>query len=154
MRVRKSFVRFVMVGGLNTLIDLSAYALLYSLQHNILFANIISTSLALGFSFLMNRHFTFQAHGTELRQQLFRFVPVTLVGLWVVQSGLIYLFTTLNNHTHFLNLAYIVVPDNLPVEILGPKILAIGGSLAWNFIWYSKFVFADKDQSSYSKLPL
>lgn len=123
-------VRFAIVGIINTLLDIGVYALLRNRHAGIFLANLCSTSLALSVSFILNRHYTFQAHGKKLHRQIVRFFPITLVGLWVLQPVCIYLLTSL-------------LPELSHISVVLPKLGATGASLVWNFFWYRNYVFAE-----------
>jgi putative flippase GtrA len=77
-------LRFGLVGILNSLVDLVAYAGLTLLGVATVPANLVSTTAGTVCSFLLNRGFTFRAADGPLRRQVPLFVLVNVVGLWVV----------------------------------------------------------------------
>lgn len=139
LHLRQSIVRFALVGVANTVIDIGIYTTLRKLHVNFFFANLCSTTIALTFSFILNRHYTFQAHGKALKRQIARFFPVTLFGLWALQPIVIDLLTALDKSIHYSN----VFPGTSSLAILLPKLGATVISLIWNFVWYRKYVFGD-----------
>ncbi len=95
-------------------------------------ANIISTSVALTFSFFANRTFTFGSTGTK-RSQAVRFLAVTLIGLWVLQP--IVLLLTVGPLEEFFS---------RETSIVIAKLLATVVSMVWNYLLYDSLVFRKK----------
>ena len=131
---RSEKVRFGAVGAINTIVDFSILFLMVTVfAVPTIVANIISTSAALGVSFLLNKKAVFKSDGKGWKRQFALFVGVTLTGLWGLQSIVIFLtvgmFEQLIGHTNALLLA---------------KIVATLISLVWNYIWYSRVVFRKK----------
>jgi len=125
-------LRFAVVGVANTAIDFGILFILFQLFHvpNII-ANIISTSIALTFSFFVNRSFTFKSGGRLKVGQIVLFVVITLFGLWVLQNIII------------VGIDVVLKPIGLPgwMSLFAGKLLASVVSLTWNYIMYSRFVF-------------
>lgn len=124
-------IRFVLVGGINTVVD---FAILFILFNAIgldkLLSNVISTSTAMVLSYFMNQRFTFKAKKQTPKQFVY-FVVITLIGLWVIQSAIISVLGQF--------LGQIISNEN--VRLLVSKIIATGASMLWNFVLYKKFVF-------------
>jgi putative flippase GtrA len=130
-------LRFVLVGALNTTIDFGVFNLLLLLAHTpAVVASLVSTSVAMVLSYVLNRTFVFKPatkmHGKEALQ----FFAVTIVGLWVVQSVVI---AQAGNFLHGL----LFTSQTWESDDIA-KIIAIGASTVWNYLWYSQLVFADK----------
>lgn len=123
-------LRFGAVGVINTLIDTGLLFALTSFGFPSIGANIISTSSAFIFSFFANRTFTFHASSSTKRQFIL-FVVITLFGLWVLQSIIIWIAMSLLTTT--------TLEKNF--SLLIAKLLAVGVSLVWNYTMYSRFVF-------------
>ena len=126
-------IRFVLVGGTNTAIDLSILFVLKSIGLNAIFSNYISTSVALIFSFFANKKFTFKDSSND-KTQFIKFLGVTLFGLWVIQPVVIWL------SSQGLNLAI----NNDKFILLIAKLIATCFSLTWNYFLYKKFVYINK----------
>jgi len=124
-------LRFGAVGGINTVIDFSLLFLLRSLGLPAVGANIISSTTAFIFSFVANKKYTFKSSGTNLKRELFLFTAVTLFGLWVLQSGVIWLVTPILEASGL----------HSSVALFFAKLLATIVSLSWNYILYSRVVF-------------
>lgn len=129
MRIPPRIIRFVVVGVLNTAIDLIILFALTWLGVDVWLANICSTSVALLFSFVVNRSFTFQSSGNP-RKQIVPFLAITLAGLWVLQPLVLVAVTSMMN--------------GLWGEYVGlftAKILATVVSMTWNYLLYNRLVF-------------
>ncbi len=128
-------LRFALVGMVNTGIDFGIYSLLILSGLNPFIANIVSTSVGMGVSFVLNRRFTFNASMTNQKRQIALFLLVTISGLWLLQPIVIYGFKSVV--TDLLH----VDGHDTAIALLG-KLLSIGVSLCWNYFWYSKYVFS------------
>lgn len=123
-------IRFAIVGSFNTLLDFALLLLfVYAFHLDKYVANVLSTGICLVVSFFLNRKWTFQAGGSQVRQFI-AFLIVTLLGLWVVQTLLIWGITTLLKPWL-----------QGPLMLLIAKLVATVGSLTWNYVLYAKFVF-------------
>jgi len=125
-------IRFVLVGGTNTAIDLT---ILFSLFNLIglpfFYSNVISTSVALTFSFFVNKRFTFQDGHRITKTKMATFLGITLVGLWLIQPVIILIIRGI--------FGQIITDDN--ILLLIGKVLATCVTLVWNYLLYRKFVF-------------
>jgi putative flippase GtrA len=133
IKKHESKIRFALVGGINTAIDFGILFLLTSFGLNKFVANFISTSVAFIFSFFANRSFTFKSTGS-IKKQVLPFLLVTLSGLWLLQPALIWLVS--------LPLQEL----NETVSLLIAKLVATIGSLVWNYVLYSRFVFIERNR--------
>lgn len=129
--VNKQVLRFAVIGGINTALDFGILIILKTLGLPVIPANIISTSVALTFSFFANRKYTFKGHGDNLRYQVISFLVVTLFGLWVIQNLII------------IGIDAAVAPLHLQpiIQLVGAKLVASVASLTWNYVLYSRIVF-------------
>jgi len=127
--------RFSLVGIVNTLIDFAVYSLAVLFGLPFFFANLISTSCGMAFSFFGNRSFTFHAAGHSARRQIALFLIVTLISQWAIQPLVIWAFSHVTIDWTLLG--------HSPSLILG-KIAAIVCSFVWNFILYRHVVFVDR----------
>lgn len=132
-------VIFSAIGVFNTLLDLALYVVFYNLTKSIIISNLISTSFALVGSYLLNSRITFKSKQWTIKSFMF-FVAVTVFGLWVLQTGIIYVLNPLVHQ----------IPTQLWSDLGGfqsvaitasPKIVATGVTFIWNFVWYSKVIF-------------
>lgn len=145
-----SFARFAVVGVINTLVDVPVFVLLHSAGLTVLTANIISTSLALIVSLLLNYRYTFQGRSiTRLRIGLY--FLVTLVGIWILQPLVINGLLALNMHFGALTFLTNRTGHVKQVTSLFAKLGSLAVSLVWNYSWYNRVVFATKSQQSVSK---
>ncbi len=92
--VSYQFVKYNIVGAINTLIDFSVYIGLTRSsgfwQEHFLSANIISFLIANISSFFFNKKFTFRNNSTDVTKQYVKFFIVSIIYLGIVQS-LLYL---------------------------------------------------------------
>lgn len=141
--------KFGAVGIINTLIDLTFYNILSSsiIGLSLIGANLISTTIAMVFSFFANQRLVFNANQRGLLRQALIFFPVTAFGLYVLQSGVIKLFTEVWLAplelavliVHFVGLSALFSDDFIIKN--GAKAAATLVSLTWNYLMYKKVVF-------------
>lgn len=129
--------RFIIVGTSNTALDfaiLIGLTLLFALPA--VLANIFSTSVALIVSYILNKRAVFGNRDTDNVKKFIIFLATTLFGLWVIQGGVIH-FTQdiISSQTH-LQAVYVVVIA---------KAVATVFSTVWNYLWYSRVVFNNKE---------
>ena len=129
-------IRFAIVGGANTLLDFGILFILVFLGLDKIAANFVSTAVAFIFSFFVNKSFTFQSSGGNVKKQFALFILVTIVALWVVQPIIIIGVTTL------------LAPTGIAatLSLLIAKLIATIGSLIWNYLFYSRLVFKKDDK--------
>ncbi|WP_296140697.1 GtrA family protein [uncultured Tessaracoccus sp.] len=129
----RQMARFAVVGGLNTALDFALLFVFVTVTHlGTYLANVLSTGICLVVSFLLNRSFTFRADG-DRRRQFVRFLVVTLAGLWGVQTALIWAVNVaLGGRLTGATLLFVA------------KLVATGGSLAWNYVLYDRLVFRSR----------
>lgn len=124
-------LRFLLVGAINTALDFGLLLLLTSLGLNKIPANYISTIVAFLFSFVVNKNYTFNSKGGNVKRQFVLFTAVSLTGLWVMQPIIILL-------SGFVLQPFI---DNSQIILVISKLLATIVSLVWNYVFYSRLVF-------------
>lgn len=131
------FARFGVVGGIGFVIDFAIFNVLIatflsagSLHEGPLIAKVISTTVAIVFNWLGNRHWTFRAHrGRQLMREGVEFGIVSVGGmliglacLWVSHYG--FGFTS-------------VLADNIASNVVG-----LGLGTIFRFTFYRLWVFA------------
>ncbi len=120
-----------MVGVINTLLDLGLFLLLHE-RLGIVFANFVSTSAGMTFSFVVNGLFTFRAGRLTLRHALL-FLATTGAVMWLLQPVVI--------HT-LLALAQAGGADpSATTTVLVVKVASIGVSFVANFAAYRYVVW-------------
>lgn len=155
MKTAEQAVKFGIVGALNTVIDfLTLNVLVYFglsaafsvLGQKFLIANVISVSIAMLNSFILNKKWAFKSEGGNIYFQIIQFLIVTVIGMFVI-------------HQIAFNLLYyrFVFPADFAARILHyvgltffsrefillnfSKSVAIAVSLVWNFFGYKFVVF-------------
>lgn len=142
-RLIEQFMRFGLVGVINTLLDFALFNLLAGkLRWRKIPANLVSTSVAISFSFLANWHWVFPTHGGQPMERGFRFLAITLASGWVVQNMAIRLLDSPTKRV----LAGFVEPrlPKLDIDFVHRNTLkaaAVGAAMFWNFCWYRAWVF-------------
>lgn len=121
--MRLEFLRFGLVGVINTLIDFIVFVLLYRLTDtDPLLCNGIAFLVAVSNSYLMNHHWTFRDSGSTLSfRSYIRFVALNAGGLLIG------------------SLAILLLGEFMPLEFA--KLIAAGLTLIWNYICSKMFVF-------------
>ena len=129
--------KFAIIGGFNTLLDFIILFGLTAIGFNSVVANIFSTGITFVSSFILNKQVTFKSQKRtkrELIREMILFTIVTLFGLWVIQSLVIYLASGL--------LGNFISQENIVLFLA--KVIATGFSLIWNFVLYKRIVFTNK----------
>ncbi|HEX8182841.1 MAG TPA: GtrA family protein [Candidatus Saccharimonadales bacterium] len=140
--------KFAVIGVLNTLVDFGIYYAVFQATGSIVIANILGTSAALVFSFILNSRYTFQTRQWTVRNFAL-FIVVTLFGVWVLQTLAIYGFNHLLQPILSGQSALLGSYSEI-VSTLLPKLLATGISLVWNYLWYSKVIFKAQNTEAHS----
>ena len=121
--MRLEFLRFGLVGVVNTFIDFVVFVLLYRLTGiDPLLCNGIAFLVAVTNSYLMNHHWTFRDTGSTLSFKAYiRFVVLNTGGLLIG------------------TLAIVLLGEYMPLELA--KLIAAGLTLIWNYTCSKMFVF-------------
>ncbi len=131
--VSKSFSKFLIIGSFNTLVDIILYSILTDLVGlNIIYSNIISTSLTLIMSFYLNHYFVFNSEKKKL-STAWKFVIITLFNVWGIQSLIIYI------SNHELLKATLLINHRWTINLLA-KLCGVTVSFMLNYLGY-KYVF-------------
>jgi putative flippase GtrA len=123
-----SFLRYVLVGVFNSLLDLGLFTLFAVVVGlHPLVANVLSTTITLCVSYLLNRVFVFRTT-RSVQGTVVQFVAVTLISGLLVQSAVIWAV---------LGLGALVVPS-LSHDLLEPlaKVCAMGVGMVSNYLGY------------------
>ncbi len=133
-------IRFGIVGVVNTLVDVLIFSFLRFSGLHLVIANILSTSIALGLSLLLNYRFTFKQNKLT-KKQIVLYILVTIIGLWVLQPIIISLALRLNEQFLYVEFFTGFLGRQEVFETIVPKLISIGFTLVWNYCLYSKLVF-------------
>jgi putative flippase GtrA len=127
-------IRFCVVGGINTLLDFSLLFLFVNLGLNKIPANYLSTGISFIVSFFLNRSYTLKKHDSNIKKQFILFTVVTLTGIWGLQPLIIWSLTPL----------IAKFTSNSQIILFITKLVATIVTLIWNYLFYSRTVFKDK----------
>lgn len=142
--------KFVVVGVLNTLIDLLGFNLLRKFTKlKAIVASYISSTIAMVNSYVLNKYWTFESQqsGSSAATEAGKFFFSTVIGIYVIHNGIVWIFS--EKFTFFSKIAY-AITSRLPVlNKLSErfvydnvaKVAGIAGSLVWNFLLYKFWVF-------------
>lgn len=145
-------VRFLAIGTINTVIDFGVLNFLVSqLDMGRISANIVSTTIAMTFSFWANRTLVFKSNSEKYHNEAILFIAGTLFGLYVIQSIVIYALT--ETWTAPLGALADALPgiDRSILFTNAAKVAATVCTLFWNFFFYKHVVFrndASSDQAT------
>jgi putative flippase GtrA len=130
-------IKFGLVGVINTIVDFSILNILvHFFGFTLIPANIVSTTCAMLTSFTLNKTAVFPEAGRDHIRQLVLFFAVTLTGVWLVQTGVMF-------GVYQLLDPLVSWPSAILLNIA--KIVGIGVGLVWNYMWYSRVVFRMHD---------
>ncbi len=140
-------MKFVSVGIINTLVDLGFFNVLRKIKgFSATTASYVSTTIAMIGSYFLNKSWTFAAKGDSASQAL-KFFTITILGIYIIHNGIVYLLTKkvlwpgklalkIVRWLPFLNkLSDSFVTDNFA------KVCAIAVTLVYNFFAYKFLVF-------------
>ncbi len=141
--------KFVSVGLFNTLLDFGLFNLLTSksIKFSKLKANTCSTTVTMIVSFILQRSLVFGSGGGSPLIQALKFFAVTAFGLYILQNGVIQLFTKtwkwparwVKVILQTLRLKKFMSEDFVLKN--GAKVAATLASLSWNYLMYKRIVF-------------
>lgn len=84
--------KFVVVGGIATLIDWAIYYILFNYFHIFpLISNIISYSISVIYNFIMSVKWVFDTKDKSMKRLLFEFIVLSLIGL-IISEFIIWFF--------------------------------------------------------------
>lgn len=134
-----SFFRFLLIGSVNTLIDVSLFAILANvLDFNPVAASILSTTITISISFPLNRSFVFKS-SRKKRHTAGHFLTVTLFNAWVVQSVIIFIVVnSLDSSSLFVN--------NMDALNIIAKVSSISVSMFLNYFGYRHIFDQKRDE--------
>lgn len=138
LKKHASVLRFLIVGGTNTLLDFILLFLFVGLGVDKIAANYISTGAAMVFSFFANKSFTFKDKTKKAKRQFALFFAVTIAGMWGLQPLIIWLVTSSLE-------SYITNSD---LNLFIAKVIATVATLVWNYLLYSRLVFKKESITS------
>ncbi|MGD0709487.1 MAG: GtrA family protein [Anaerolineaceae bacterium] len=137
------FVKFMLIGGLGTVIDFGIFNLLADLfAVPPIIASICSFSCAVINNFVLNRLWTFKDSRTKtMAQQFVQFVIVSVIGLAIRTPFLAWLIKVFTNIAttsfHFSQNTTTLVANNLALACV------VGVVMIWNFIANRLWTFND-----------
>lgn len=154
MQEAKRVGRFGVAGVLSTLLDYIIFigiTKLFSLPlDRVWAAKLVSGAVAMVNSYALNRTWVFKHRGAGVQAQVVRFLAVTIIGVFVIQLGLVQLFSSVipapgQALYDLLARLHLLIAPALVTRELVIKTVAFGlatlASLSWNYLAYRKLVF-------------
>lgn len=102
------FVKFVLVGMINTIVGYGTYSLFIFIGMHYLVANVLATIIGIACSFVLNKKITFKESKID-RHMPFRFVLVYLISFVIGTINLILLVSFCNINEYVAGLINLVV---------------------------------------------
>jgi putative flippase GtrA len=136
-------LRFCLVGVVNTTVDTTIFVLLRLAGLSIFAANLVSSSCGVTVSLILNTAFTFRA-GRLSRNRIIAYIAVTVVGLWVVQPLVITWLSWVDGRVGLAAALGQLIGHQRVLASLVPKLGSVDVTLVWNYVWYSRVVYAQK----------
>lgn len=94
--------KFVVVGGIATLIDWAIYYILFNYFHIFpLISNIISYSISVIYNFIMSVKWVFDTKDKSMKRLLFEFIVLSLIGL-IISEFIIWFFLEILSFDSFI----------------------------------------------------
>ncbi|WP_088228198.1 GtrA family protein [Desulfosporosinus sp. FKB] len=131
---QQEFLKFCVVGTLNSAIDLSVFALLFAWGIPLLPAHTLSYSCGVMNSFLLNQKWTFKESAQQQSiRQLVQFIVLNLVTLSLTYGLLLWVHTTWG------------------FSMLVSRLFSIAGSVVINFLGSRLWVFRSANSTSVNR---
>lgn len=91
LKINSDFLRFLLVGLLNTIVGLSSIFLLFNLIHlNYWWATFLGNCIGATCSYLLNRTFTFRSKNKLYSSEILKFIAITVVCYFLSYSLALY----------------------------------------------------------------
>jgi putative flippase GtrA len=142
-------LRYLLVGGFITAVDAALYQILTGRQFRWprIPASLVSTTCGMALGFGLHLILVFQPAEFQLGPRLIRYLFVVACSVYIVQSGVIYLFQhlwALIREIPFIPLLLGVTSaaSSDSIDRLLGKLAAVTVGMTWNFIWFKLFVYA------------
>src|SRR3972149_1639570 len=95
MKTFKQFIKFSMIGVVNTAVDFCVYVLLARIAGMyFLVANFFAVLIAMTLSFFLNRRWTFRNTDPRIKRQYLKFVMVN-IGYLMLNNGIVYVLVAI-----------------------------------------------------------
>jgi len=142
---------FALLGVLNTILDFLLYNIFTRapFRWSRIQANLLSTTVAMTFSYTMNHIFVFSPATPLVFERAIRFVAVTAFAMYVVQNVIIHIvskFWLTPARVSYKIVRSLELTHKWSEDFVSKntaKLLATFASLLWNFLWYRFYVFAE-----------
>lgn len=145
-------IRFLFVGGLNTMVGYGLYALFLYIGVNYLIANTLSTIIGIFHSYFWNRYFTFKSKNKAFKE-ITKFVSVYAVSYLICTCTLFIFKDKLNINAYVAGLLNIVI--NTLISYFGHKYISFrDGSKEGNMSIFKKIRDVWNDTSKIHKIEI
>jgi len=144
-------VRFIAVGGFNTLLDLTILNILVLIVGlPTVIGNLISASICISLSYFLYHRLVFRSKEPHTIKLFLHFFLVTGVGILVIQSLVITLMTHILGHknigiNHVLQLVHVHPLEVSFINLNIAKLCAVAFGMVWNYCLYHFVIFKTHD---------
>lgn len=147
VKQKRRIARFGAVGIFNTLFDFGILNLLvFTFGVSKFGANVVSVSLAMIVSYLLNHSFVFKNDDDRSLKKFALFVCITAVGIYILQNSVIFflahIFVWPAATAH--QILEWIAPNFFSEDFITlnfAKAVATACSMTWNYILYSRYLF-------------
>lgn len=156
---QQKIVRFVCVGGTNTLLDLimlNSLVLIIGLP--VLLANTISVAIGISISFFLNRKFVFKdSDRSAIFKKYVQFFLVTGISVLVIQNTTIYL---LGNMLGWKDIGVHALLTHIGLGQISSRVInlniakatAVLIGMVWNFMLYNLMIFKKPNTNTHNHM--
>ncbi|MFO0971611.1 MAG: GtrA family protein [Candidatus Saccharimonadales bacterium] len=151
MRIRNTFIRFLLVGVCNTLIDTGLFNLMIILNFPLIAAGVTATTTAMVVSYMLNGLAVFEDKNIKNTRKILKFAVITATGVYVIQYSIMYgIQHALGDEISSILYRTPIIHDlsaNIRngIEINVAKAMGFTVGIAWNYLLYRKFVFTERE---------
>lgn len=128
-------LRFTLVSSISTTLDFILLLTITSFGLPLITANFMSTSTSFIFSFFASKKYAFKTPDHHIKHEAFKFILVTLTGIWVIQPLIIWPLEPFIRDFGIHGILVVIIA----------KLIASLATFTWNYLFYTRLVFNKKN---------